>query len=487
LDAVDDGGSVQTRKDLYQAHRLMMQRVSLALLQGEPDMPESPMRRFGVATFAGVMVAVLVAAGFGVWGLLRGGGATSLEKAGMLLIEKETGTKYAFSERDHKLIPFLNYTSARLAMEGEAKQRVVSRKSLAKYDRGPVVGIVGAPDTLPDPKSMARGRWSLCVRRTANGQGVQRSAVSLVGGREVGGRPLGDGQAVVVRAGDQVWLVWNDRRMRVPSGGERVLTADQPVEVTQNWLNGLPAGPDFKAPDIPHLGDKVDGPGGSARVGQVYVVRTGAEDRWYVQLADGLASIYQTEGVLLLGDPAVKDKAYGGELARELEIDPAAAAARPSPTQVHNAGLPATTPKAERYDPMTPLCAVYSGTDQRSLAARLTIGGTLPALTTTAVAQTATPTSAGPIDQVVLPGGGTLAGTLATSGQSPQAYSVVTDQGFRFPLQSSDEVAKLGYKIADAAPVPANLLRLIPEGPALDPVRARTPVATALVTPSPQP
>lgn len=36
---------MQTRKDLYQAHRLMMQRLGMALLQAEPDVPESPMRR----------------------------------------------------------------------------------------------------------------------------------------------------------------------------------------------------------------------------------------------------------------------------------------------------------------------------------------------------------------------------------------------------------------------------------------------------------
>lgn len=61
---------MQSRRDLYQAHRLMTQRVGLALLQGEPDVAESPMRRLSVGAFAGVMVGLLVVAVFGIWGLL---------------------------------------------------------------------------------------------------------------------------------------------------------------------------------------------------------------------------------------------------------------------------------------------------------------------------------------------------------------------------------------------------------------------------------
>ncbi|MFD2355665.1 type VII secretion protein EccB [Nonomuraea ferruginea] len=71
-----------------------------------------------------------------------------------------------------------------------------------------------------------------------------------------------------------------------------------------------------------------------------------------------------------------------------------------------------------------------------------------------------------------------LAGTLPGEGQlsSVQQYWLVTDQGKRFQLTSADTVGKLGYEAADVAPVPAHLLRLIPDGPALDEAAARTPV-----------
>ena len=41
--------TMQSRRDLFQAHRLMTQRASLALLRGEPDVPDQPLRRLNVA------------------------------------------------------------------------------------------------------------------------------------------------------------------------------------------------------------------------------------------------------------------------------------------------------------------------------------------------------------------------------------------------------------------------------------------------------
>ena len=451
----------------------MTQRVALALLQAEPDAPESPMRRLAVASFCSVMVAVLVVAGFGIWGLVFKGGAQGLEKPGTLIIEAETGTKYGYSAQDHKMIPFLNYASARLAMPGgSVDQRTVSRASLEKYDRGPVTGIVGAPDSLPDAKRLAKAPWSLCVHRADSQSGLPSSVVSLVGGKEVGGQSLSGDQAVVVQGGDQAWLVWNNERMRVSPEGVRLLTNDQPAAVADRWLNGLPEGPPFAAPDIPGRGQSVTGPTGQpAQVGQVYHVGAvaGSPESWYVQLSDGLAGLSQSEANLLLRDPKSQ-----GELSKPVDISAASAAAHPSAVQLHKAGLPQSLPTVVPYDPSVPLCAVYSDTDSLRSDARLTIGGSLPDPHTAAVA---TPTGGqGALDQVVLSGGGTLAGVLTGSGLQPQSYFLVTDQGIRFPVPSADAVGRLGYSAAAAVPVPGNLLQLLPEGPVLSPEAALVPV-----------
>ncbi|WP_131739254.1 type VII secretion protein EccB [Actinomadura roseirufa] len=450
---------MQTRKDLYQAHRLMTQRVALALLQGRPGAAESPLRRTGVGTLCGVMVVVLVAAGFGIAGFIFKGGARNLESSGVLIIEKETGATYAYSTRDRRLIPFLNYASARLAMPTpQIKRKLVSGKSLAKYGRGPLTGIQGAPESLPDPSKPARSPWSLCV--------VGGSSVSLVGGRDVGGALLADSRAAIVRNGQQTWLIWHNSRMRILPKAVRGLTADQPVPVDERWLNGLPQGPDYAAPPIPGWGTRAAGPDGPTPVGQLFRVAevAGTSERWYVQLADGLAGISTTQARLLLDAATGAPDAPG----QPRPLTPGAAAAKPSKTNLYSRDLPEVPPSIVGYDPGRPLCAVYRDTAKLSTDARFTIGGTLPTASRT-------PTTSG-LDQVVVPGGGTFAGTLSGPGQPLQTYCLLTDQGMRYPVPTSDDIAKLGYSPERAVPVPANLLQLFTEGPALASDAALRPV-----------
>jgi type VII secretion protein EccB len=469
---------MQTRRDLYQAHKLMMQRVSLALLSGEPDLPESPMRRLTVAAVSGAMVAVLIAAVYGIIGLLRGGGTNGIEQPGTLIIEKETGTRYAWSVRDRKLIPFVNYTSALLALQTDnPKTKTVSRQSLAKYNRGPISGIVNAPDSLPDPDKPAKAPWSLCVRKANNGQGGTTPVVTLVGGRNVGGRTLGADEAVVVTASNQSWLIYNNQRMRLTPGGIRALGTNQPGQVSEVWLNGINPGNDFVAPRIPGRGGTGPGPGGQpAPVGQVYKVPspTGGTDLWYVQLADGPAPISESQASLLLSDPQSKDvptpRAVNAAQLGRLSAQ-------------HVKALPDVMPRITLYDPAQPLCAVYNGTDNFGMDAQLAIGGSLPEVTTTAVAAP-TSVSTNGIDQIVLNGSGTLVGQLTTAKVAPQTFFILTDQGLKFPIPKPDDLKKLGFDASKASPVPSNLLRLIPQGPALVPADALKPVPATGTTSS---
>lgn len=473
---------MQTRRDLYQAHRLMMQRVSLALLSGEPDLPESPMRRLTVAAISGAMVAVLIAAVYGIIGLLRGGGTNGIEEPGTLIIEKETGTRYAWSAPDHKLIPFVNYTSALLALNTDnPKTKTVSRDSLAKYPRGPISGIVGAPDSLPDPDKPAKAPWSLCVRTANNGQGGTTPVVTLVGGRSVGGRTLAGDEAVVVRDANRSWLIYNNQRMRLTDSGLSALgtNSSQTATVSSVWLDGVPPGPDFVAPTIPGRGTTGPGPSGQpAPVGQVYKVPspTGGADQWYVQLTDGPALISESQANLLLRDPAST-----GPLQTPKAVN---ASLLPRSSAQNIKALPDVMPRAAPYDPAQPLCAVYNHTDSLGMDAQLAVGGSLPEVTTTALAAPSANLNSGGIDQIVLPGSGTLAGQLTTARVAPQTFFILTDQGLKFPIQKPDDLKKLGFDASKASPVPSNLLGLISPGAALVPADALKPVPATGTTSS---
>ncbi|MEV7803920.1 type VII secretion protein EccB [Microbispora sp. NPDC088329] len=466
---------MQTRKDLYQAHRLMQQRLGQALLQGEPDVAESPMRRHTLATFCGVLLSVLLLAVFGIWGVIRPGGATKLTEPGQLLVEQDTGATYVYSRQERVLLPVANYVSARLLLDtADVTVRDVSAASLAELPRGPLVGIPGAPDSLPAKAKLVHGPWSVCVVDGPDATGAPRPYVTLVGGVDVGGRPLGGG-AMVVDDGRQKWVVWGDRRMRASSSAVSALNA-QPRKVPATWLNAVPEGPDFSGPKVRNLGRKVRGPDGkvSAAIGQVFTVPGlgGAPARWYVLLSDGLAPITVTQATLLLADPGIK-AAYGKRPPRAVPIDAATANASPSEQSVLGGGLPETMPTVVSPASTAPLCAVYAGTRDGSTRATLTTGASI------AIPTPRTPGGQETFDQVLLPpGSAAVAGLLPGEGQlgSITNYSLVTDQGRRFAVASADLLPKLGYDVSDAAPVPAHLLHLIPEGPALDPAAARVPV-----------
>lgn len=474
---------MQSRRDLYQAHRLMMQRVGLALLNGEPDVAESPMRRLSVGVLIGVVIAVVLCGVFGIIGILKPGGAKDITKGDTVIIEKETGTKYIYDTNSRKLLPVANYASALLAVNKKnTKPRSVSRNSLTKYERGPMIGIVGAPDSLPDAKQLLRGPWSVCVREADAGNGVRRPMTALAAGRKVGGRALAAGEALAVHAAGQNWVIWKDRRMalKLPAAQVSALTGGaQPAPVAPAWLNSIPAAGDFAAPRIPgERGKAVRGPGGQGvRVGQVFKADNGGAVNWYVMLEDGLSQISQTQGRLLLNDPATK-AAYPQRLVQALPTDIPSATALQSRTRLFDDELPATMPEFTAWTTTEPLCTVYSGGE--STNARLTIGGELPAPSRTALGTGSGGGAA--VDQLVLPPGGASLVRLVQSSEQTNtagvtgALSIINDQGVRFAIPSGEIAANLGYDASKAAPVPASVLHLIPAGPALDPNAARTPV-----------
>ncbi|MEV5570951.1 type VII secretion protein EccB [Spirillospora sp. NPDC052269] len=480
---------MQNRRDLYQAHRLMTQRVGLALLQGEPDIAESPMRRHAVGAFAGVMVALLVAAVFGIWGILAPGGAKGLDQPGKLIIEKETGTKYIYDANTRQMFPVANFASAMLALnQDKVDRRTVSRKSLAHFARGPMIGIPGAPDSLPDTKQLIRGPWSVCVREAAGSNGVRRQFTALAAGKDVGGRRLADTEAAVVKSSGQAWVIWKDHRMQltVPPGQVTAITGGpDAVEVPPAWLNAMPSAGNFGAPDVPNRGSGSNrGPGGrAARVGQVFKADTGGDrPLWYVLMNDGLAQISETQAQLLLRSPETV-RAYAGQSVAPIAVDAASAQQVLGSEKLMDNNLPPTLPKFANWDTSAPLCAVFP---TGSSVAQLTMGGSLPP-PSAATLGAGSAGSANSVDQVVLPPGGAALMSLVPGGgdsgggqaSGSGSLSLVNDQGIRFALPSADVAKKLGYDAGKAAPVPSSVIHLIPSGPALDPAKARNPIPTA--------
>jgi type VII secretion protein EccB len=274
---------VQNRKDLLQAHRLMTQRSALALICGEPDSPNQPLRRLNLGTISSLLVGAIAVGVFGVLGLIAPGSATGLTRAGTLVIDSASATAYVPCDSG-KLCPALNEASALLALDSAQVHRVtVSQSSLSHYEIGPTIGVAGLPQDLPAASDLVAGPWSVCA---ASG------ATTLVGGRSVGGTALGGASAALVstsQGGD--WVLWNGQRLLIqPQVAQTLFPATQVQTVPLAWLDALPQGPDFAAPQIQGQGTTVPGPGGTpAPAGQVYgqAAGGGAAAQYYVLLASG--------------------------------------------------------------------------------------------------------------------------------------------------------------------------------------------------------
>src|ERR1700730_4685676 len=239
---------MQSRRDLFQAHRLMTQRASLALLRGEPDIPDQPLRRLNVAAFSSVLIAAIVTVLFFIWGLLGHRGSALQDQPGTLVLDKATDQPYVFC-RGGKLCPVVNYASARLALQSTSvTQQTVSQASLATFARGPLIGIPGLPP-LPAPGLMVRQPWSVCTQ-TALGVSGEQTTTTLAVGVPIGGSTLG-GSELLARAQGPAWVIWTGRTMLIQPSSPQPLPSQSPTTVPTVWLDALPQGPAFAPPAIP--------------------------------------------------------------------------------------------------------------------------------------------------------------------------------------------------------------------------------------------
>jgi type VII secretion protein EccB len=469
---------MQNRKDLLQAHRLMTQRAALALLQAEPDPPDRPLRRLNVGLFSSVLVAVIVVAIFGIWGWIDPGNAQGLNTPGILIMDSTTGTSYVWCENNKRLCPVVNYASARLALNSSSiTQRTVSQASLAKYPRGPEIGIPGLPQALPGSSQLTGSPWSVCVQSLSSaGVNQPHPETTLVGGHRVGGKALSSRQALLVQEAGQDWLIWNGERLPFQASTQRsalaaLNTIQQPATMPLGWLNAFRQGPAFAPPNISHPGKPVNVPPiGQAVAGQVFTTSTGTGStrQFYVMLSSGkLKKVTQTQAALLTA------VAPDGAAQRSIPLE---AVAADSVGSMPSVGLPASMPNVVPYAASKPLCVVYnSSATAAPPGPQVTVGGTVPSYAQGAGG------SAG-VNQVALPPGtGALVGVVSgaqTAGQAPQVsnYFLMLG-GVRYGLASQSVAGVLGYNLSSQRTLlPAWVAQLVPVGTALDPNNAKQQV-----------
>lgn len=468
---------MQTRREQVRAYRFVTRRIVSALLAGEPETNDLPMRRLGGALLASLMVGGIVFAIVGVYGLLNPGGGQLDGNA--LVIERETGARYVYL--DDTLYPVLNYSSARLALGvADPDVRTVSRRSLLNIKRGHPVGIPNAPDAIPEPGALLGLPWNVCGAHRQDEELAAPETRLLVGTRLPPGNDLGD-RALQIQVTDESnnktqYLVWHNHRLKIADSYVQIaLKLDQstPLPVGQALANAIPDGPDlapYKGKGQPAGRTVNDKP---AAVGQLYR----HDNTYYVMLADGLAPV----------GPVMADIIRGQKNAvpvEEVSLTDLTAAHSPT-TQVEEEGFPKTMPDLLTVDPHTAVVCATATTadadagvsvhtyDQTPAPLRLTGQDTAGRVTDGVLAPT----------QVLVPGGHGELVVGADPGGATDGSTVylVTDRGLRYSVprpgnksggRNVDPKAALGYAEVAPVAVPKQLLALIPKGPTLDPETA---------------
>jgi type VII secretion protein EccB len=470
---------VQTRRDQLHAYRFQNRRALAALVTGEPNVLEPPMRRLTVITVSGIMIAILVACGFGLVGIFKPATGDKWREAGAIIVERETGARYVLI--DDTLHPVLNYASAVLAVGPDQHPHVVlvDRGDLKSARRGATIGIDGIPDSLPSAGNLITHPWTVCSRQQAGGNQQLSAQVSVLVGSDAGARPVPTGSGVLVRAvdGGTTYLLLNGRRLEVASTAVATslgLPVSASVQVGTAFLNGVPAGPTLRAPKVPRVGSTsaVSIDGAPVTVGRLLFTRD--NQRYFLVLADGVAPLDEVQAQLLLTLPV----GPGGQLLPRIETTESAVLNQPasrewSAVAEQLRGLPSRIPQiAGGAAQNGGVCVVY-----RDAAAQPVVAvppSRLPAFASDQVVESDR-SRTGQADDVVLQPG--RAAVARAAGGAPTVF-VVADPGRKYATASSDVLGGFGYGGAKPAVVPAEVLLLVPTGPALDPAAARRPTGS---------
>ncbi|WP_045747099.1 type VII secretion protein EccB [Actinoplanes rectilineatus] len=445
---------MQTQRDHVHAHQFMMGRLSSALVQGDPSTAEIPGRRALTGMAFGVLISVLVVAGFAVYGWIVPGGSKAYTQAGVILVEKESGTRYVFL--NGMLRPTPNLTSAMLIQGGSATVKLISKESIKDIPRGPSIGIDGAPQSIATD-SMVAGPWLTCLP----GSVVDDPAESL--GLNLDPRATGTAvpadRFVVVRGPKSVtYLVTAAQKFKVTDPAVLVAlgaSTVRRVQAPQVWLGFLPDGPDLGPAKIPGAGENGKVGGKKYPVGTLFRQQpdTGSE-QLFVLRRDGLAAMSRTE---FLFASATSD-------AKPVELDAAdlvsseASSDRSLLTRLPD--LTGLTP--QETTGVEALCLSQTVVGEQSFASTAVF---VP------LAQSGVNTG-GRTGVITAPGSGmAVLPAPFQEGYSDPLATYIADDGKAYQIGDTDSAAALKLNKVAAVPFPKSLLALLPQGPTLS-VRA---------------
>jgi type VII secretion protein EccB len=473
---------VQTRRDQLQAYRFQNRRALAALVTGEPNVLEPPMRRLTATTVSGIMIAILIAVGFALVGVFKPTTGKAWKDAGAVIIDRDTGATYIYAQ--DVLHPVANYTSAVLAAGTNQAAHVVQvdRSDLDGTPRGVEIGIPGLPASLPPASGLVSSPVTSCSRLQGTSGTTLHARVSLRIGDTGQSHALpSPGAGVLVRTPSGAsYLLGRGHRLTITSPNVALalgLQNTSPLTVGTAFVESVPPGPDLRAPAIAVGGQSDYAVNGThPLIGQL--LHISGTDQYQVVLPDGLAAVTSVQTALLrtlpTGTPATPHNPIETPESGLFGTHPSTVVW--PRIQQSLAGLPdqlqpdAIAANTRTVDAAGGLCAVYGkGSEEPAFTAA---PNSLPSVVFGGVDESVD-SQHGQADSVTVPAGSVA---LVRSTDSATLF-LVAEPGTKYPAASKDAINALGYGSATPSTLPVQVLPLIPSGKSLDPVAARRPVS----------
>ena len=447
-------------------HRFLLRRMTHALVRGDVQMSDDPMRAQALSLITGTVLAVIGIAAAAVLAFLQPRGA--LGEASIVMV-RDTGALYV--RIDQTLHPVMNLASARLVTGSSDKPQLVSGSAVAGAQRGAMLGIPGAPDEIATPLTHAESGWTVCDDESSTTTVVVGPADEL---------PAARGSILVSAAGEgaaATYLLFDGRRAKVDLRNPAVVRALSldgvaPRPLSRTVLNILPEAPEIAAPNIRDAGAPGPAPLRGVRVGTVVRVPQADSAELYVVLAGGV----QRVGVVAADLIRFTQPQNAHEIAT---VEPGAIGAVPVVDDLPVGQFPERSATVD--DPMLCVRWRWSVAAKSVAIAAITVDA-LPGRGAASLAQ-ADAAAAG-IDRFAMSGGRSAyvrAAGVSGDGARNGSLFLVNDAGVVFGVRDEDTAERLGLT-GDPVPAPWPLLARLPRGPELS-IQAASIARDALQAP----
>ncbi|MGH3726597.1 MAG: type VII secretion protein EccB [Mycobacterium sp.] len=479
-----------TTRAQVNGYRFLLRRLEHALIRGDSRMIHDPMRGQMRALVVGLVIGIIIMGACGVLAFFKPSPAIGNAQ---ILLTKHGGAMYVrIGDSVH---PVLNLASARLISGKPEEPAAVDEKKLGALPRGPVVGIVGAPDAIYGGDDMNTSHWTVCDSLTTAhavpGQpetGGSKLLTTVLANKPVLGKDIraaNSADMLLVGSEQNAFLIYDGVRAPIDlTDGVvvRALHLEQAPrrEISPGLLNAFPRVEPIKRVAIEGLGEWSNNEAlrsAGVRIGSIVETEDSNGKRLFVVLREGMQPVSPaTADIIRYGDPTPNPSV------REIRSLPPVVASMTSIVHVLPTDrYPTVTPVIAATEPDRVVCQAWERDNSAPESTmRLLIGQRLPIPQDAVPVRLATADGNGPgLDQVYLrPGTGeyieAIGGDKDSRANGPMFYVADTGQAYHIKdFPSADALGVTGWVPADKKeryhpqPAPWPIVKLLPPGPEL--------------------